>query len=131
MLRHNLNKITLIDLFWPATQLTAHGEQMELQVKCFLSSTSLHHCQRKKRYVSMLATVMARGFQRFQAAKRQPPISANTVFRVSSDFMNCKVCTVKFIFLIEANADGFIQGAVDYKAAHQSEYNRKGAPGKL
>ena len=69
MLRHNLSNITFIDLFWPATQLTAHGEQMELQVKCFLSSTSPHRCQRKKRFVSMLATVMVRGFQRIYAVE--------------------------------------------------------------
>ena len=132
MLRHNLNKITLIDLFWPATQLTAHGEQMELQVKCFLSSTSLHHCQRKKRYVSMLATVMARGFQRFQAAKLPPPpISSNTVFRVCSDIVNCNIGSDVFILLIKTNADGFVQGSVDDKAAGQSEHDGKGAPGKL
>ncbi len=69
MLEQNLNKITLIDLFRPNTLLTAHGEQMERQVKCFLSSTSLLHCQRKKRYVSILSTVMVRGFQRIQTVQ--------------------------------------------------------------
>ena len=29
MLRHNLNDIKVIDLFWPVTQLAAHEEQIE------------------------------------------------------------------------------------------------------